>query len=477
MYKVIDIYTFINKEKIFSIFISGVLIGLLSLLSPITILSVILFISTIVWLLIVFYRNLYSLIDIPFLILLTGTFAFGRAFSVLGFKIECVPVFVTEIALIATLGFILAYGRLVNFNLCLPKGLGFWLFVYLIIGTIYLFMGLIRNNTLAFRDIVFCHYMLFLFLTIIVFNNQERIRSIFLVVIPSCIIAFLVGVAIIFELVPEGSFLSETRTFNLSLYYGLSAIFSLSFFYYIKRGRILLSALVLIYLGMIILLRVRTGWIAAIVGLAFFGLVSGNELLRITKRYLKAFFLLIPIAFAILIWSHTDILSNITNKWYGLWHWNCSTEHGANIVWRFAVWENVIGRIKEHPFLGWGFGEQLKYIPWGKLPATITNIGPGSGILPAHNYILAITFKMGLLGLLLFLFINVKIFFYGLNYIKKCKSEFNRRFLIAGLTGLVYWHTMALFFDVIESPPTSIFLWILLGLVLCVVYIDKNEIH
>ena len=34
---------------------------------------------------------------------------------------------------------------------------------------------------------------------------------------------------------------------------------------------------------------------------------------------------------------------------------------------------------------------------------------------------------------------------------------------------------MAFFFDVMESPPTSFFLWILLGLILAIIYVDKRE--
>jgi len=39
----------------------------------------------------------------------------------------------------------------------------------------------------------------------------------------------------------------------------------------------------------------------------------------------------------------------------------------------------------------------------------------------------------------------------------------------------MYWHGMALFFDMLESPPTGIFVWILLGAVIAVVRADKNE--
>jgi hypothetical protein len=81
---------------------------------------------------------------------------------------------------------------------------------------------------------------------------------------------------------------------------------------------------------------------------------------------------------------------------------------------------------------------------------------------------------MGLLGLGLFLCINFATFTYGWQYITRAKTEFNKSFLIGSLGALVVWHTAALFFDVIESPPTSIFLWILIGAVFSVIAVDEK---
>jgi divalent metal cation (Fe/Co/Zn/Cd) transporter len=55
-----------------------------------------------------------------------------------------------------------------------------------------------------------------------------------------------------------------------------------------------------------------------------------------------------------------------------------------------------------------------------------------------------------------------------------CNSEFIKHFLLALLGAFIFWHAMALFFDIIDSPPTSIFLWILFGFIFGVVAIDKQ---
>jgi len=150
------------------------------------------------------------------------------------------------------------------------------------------------------------------------------------------------------------------------------------------------------------------------------------------------------------------------------------TMPAANIKWRLGIWEQTWEEIKESPVFGWGYGTQIDYLIWKKRLSQLKAIGANSGIVPPHNHLLAITYKLGFLGLIIFLFINARVFFYGLLYVKKCKNDYHRRFLIASLAGLIHWHGMAFFFDVLESPPTSIFLWILLGMILSVVYVDRT---
>ena len=146
----------------------------------------------------------------------------------------------------------------------------------------------------------------------------------------------------------------------------------------------------------------------------------------------------------------------------------------ANIKWRLDIWKQTIDEIREYPVFGWGYGTQIDYLIWKQRLSWLKAIGANTGIVPPHNHLLAVTYKMGLVGLALFLFINIRVFFYGLFYLKKCQSDFNRRFLIASLAGFVHWHGMAFFFDILESPPTGIFLWILMGAILAVIYADRR---
>lgn len=73
------------------------------------------------------------------------------------------------------------------------------------------------------------------------------------------------------------------------------------------------------------------------------------------------------------------------------------------------------------------------------------------------------------------MFINGYIFIHGLRYVKKCKTDFSRCFLIGSLGAFVFWHTVALFFDIINSSPTSIFLWIIIGFIFNAIEVDKKN--
>ncbi|NQU99153.1 MAG: O-antigen ligase family protein, partial [Parcubacteria group bacterium] len=148
-----------------------------------------------------------------------------------------------------------------------------------------------------------------------------------------------------------------------------------------------------------------------------------------------------------------------------------------NLTWRLDIWWQSIHFGLKSPIFGRGFGVYPRYIVWGSFKPPPKDIGVGSGVIPTHNHLVSIFYKMGFLGLVLFLFINSYVFIYGLRYIKRCNADFTRYFLISSLGAFVFWHTMALFFDIIDSPPTSIFLWIIMGFIFSAVEIDKTQIE
>lgn len=491
MSKILDVLA--NREKLFLTVVIGILIGSLSIFTPITIFCIIVSICAFIWFCVVFYKSPYEFIDIPFLLLVMGTFAFGRAFSILGIEVGIMPFFITEIVLLVTFGLILFRGRIVNFNLYLPPGINGSFIIYLILGTVYLLFGLAENKLFALRDVILCYYVIFTYITVIVLRTEQRLKDFFRFIIPCAVLILIIALIKIFNILPENKFimkvLLELKPFNINLYAGMILIFSLSFFSYIKRtkNKIAIGILAIASFFVNILLKTSTGWVATIAALSFLIWMFKVEIATIVRKYWILLIVLMISFLAVFFLLCPGIPDDLEKEWYAIWHWDRSTGAGCNIVWRFMLWRQAIRQVSEQPFIGLGFGSQIHYLHHisegnparynidDNLVPLLNTINPGSGILPIHNHILTIVFKMGFLGLLIFLFINLRIFFYGLFYIRKCKLEFNRRFLIASLVGLVYWHVMALFINVINSPPTSIFLWILLGLVLSVVYVDKQN--
>jgi len=151
----------------------------------------------------------------------------------------------------------------------------------------------------------------------------------------------------------------------------------------------------------------------------------------------------------------------------------------GNIFWRLRIWQQAIEFGSVSPLtriFGKGFGVNPDY--WISYEDQISSklirgIGVDSKLVPAHNELITIYYKMGGIGLILFIAINWLIFRCGLKCFRQCKNDFTRYFLIGSLGAFVFWHVMALFFDVIDSPSTSIFLWIISGVILVLVRKDK----
>ena len=435
------------------------------------------------WVITFYIEGVYEFADIPMLFLVLGTFAYGRSFSLLGIPLGNIPVYVTELLLAGSLGLLLLTRKSLKklwdeWRLPLPRGLMMVLAAYFLMGTLYLLIGVIGNGFTALRDIVFCHYLLFLFVTLNLLKKPIKMESLMPFFKPAVIILLWIGLTAFFiyipSLYPFKQFIEKGKMFNLGLYYGLIVIFGLSFFTFLKfKRKLIIGAFIYFALLFIIMTEVRAGWLGLIVALIF--------LIILLKKEVKILLLILLLtAGSLFIIDHFQLgidknkIQVLTAEVKSITQRNLLSMPSANIEWRLNLWRQTGEEIREHPVFGWGFGIQINYEVWKKELAWLKAMGANTGILPPHNHVLAVTYKMGLVGLALFLFINFRVFFYGLFYIKKCKSVFNRRFLIASLAGLVYWHGMAFFFDVLESPPTGIFLWILLGCILAVVHVDRR---
>ncbi len=420
------------------------------------------------------YNKRYSFSDLPFLVLLTGTFILGRKFTILTLQIGSIPVFITEFMLIVFIMLTLLKGRIINVFKRIPKGLGFVLFIYCELGILYLFIGITSGKgMIVFRDIVFCIYPIFILITMLTVSNIKRLKSFISVMMPVAIISIAYGVCRYFKfgLLPEQLF-SGTKSFQSALYYGFIVIFCVSFYPLARKRKFLTILLLSVSFILIILSKVRTAWIATLFAILFLTIASKGQTIKMFLKILPVVLIgAVLISYVWKIITPQDLILEARS----ILDWNMRTVSAGNVRWRLIVWKQMLQYGFEFPFIGHGFGEQPDFFLGRKIFKYPKGVIPGLETHTPHNHILTIFFKMGFIGVFLFLYVNLKIFFYGFRYMKRCKSEFNKSFLVACLGSFVCWHTTAFFFDAIESPTTNIFLWIILGLILSVVYIDKKN--
>ena len=135
---------------------------------------------------------------------------------------------------------------------------------------------------IVFRDIVFCIYSIFIFITMLVVSNVERLKSFISVMMPVGIISTAYGVCKYFNfgLLPEQMF-SGTKDFQLALCYGFIVIFCVSFYSLTSTRRFLTILLLSACFTLIILSKVRTAWIATLFAILFLTIVLKGRTVKI----------------------------------------------------------------------------------------------------------------------------------------------------------------------------------------------------
>jgi O-antigen ligase len=463
---------------------------------PKTVFVLLLLALLVVWIVSFHLEGFYALADIPLVFLAVGTFIFGKSFSILGFNAGPLPVYMTELLMALSLVLLLIKEKSIaalwrQWQSPLPKGLMPAMILYFLMGSIYVVLGYKANGALALRDITFCHYMVLLVIFLSFMSRRTLSDSLTRLFIPGVVILFIYGLISFFIRVPGASafrqFIKTNKNTSMALSMGLIIIIGFSFYEYIKKkadapangknrkyGKWLTLFIVWFAFLLLVMSEVRAGWVGLLVSLILMTIFLKKEMKVV---------LLILVLLAVSLWliDHfqltikKDKLAALKNEVTSMTRKRVVNMAGANIKFRLGIWRETLEKIAEKPILGWGFGVQVDYLIWGKRLSEIAAKGGGTGILPAHNHLLAILHKMGIIGLALFLFINARVFFLGFFYVNKCQSDFNRRFLVAGLAALIYWHGMAFFFDILESPPTGIFLWIILAAIAGIVHLDRGE--
>jgi len=435
------------------------------------------------------------------------------------------PVYITEIFLLLMI-FLLTDKFMAIFKL--PNIFMLFSICFLILLFLHTVIAFIRCDILALRDMAIFSYIIFLPITFILFSQKNRLKIFLWTLLAANILGLVLGRILLYRSynIPAWTeFITQAKAFNYLLYYGISLSFYTSFFDLIIKQKkqifYLIIFLCIFNIYMLIFWGLRTAWIALFVLSLFALCVSKWRKIIKYLPLLVCFFL----AFSIISLTLNDskdikagIIDSKMSSMFFLFKTllNKSVNPGAtasdpgkdkdlnpakqlppkntptsglnesflavagstrnqdfknsfaSLKWRFDIWDATMKTSSKSIIFGKGFG----YWPITAMPTT--EITANMKIKPVHNHILTIFYKMGFLGLFLFLLINVYVFLFAFRHLKQTNSLFIKSFLTGALGSFIFWHTMAFFFDVIDSPPTSIFLWIIIGLIFACVEADKQ---
>lgn len=474
------------------------------------------------------FKIYFKTTEVLFYAFVFFTLSFGRAFSTLHIDTFLSPVFITEIFLLLNIPIlIIKYKTLTK----LPKVFLIIFIVYFTATLCYLSGGLLKNNMFALRDLVLCLYLLFLPIAFIYLNSLKSLKALLVIAVFSNIISLFSGRCLMLDTYPSETFrnfIINSKLFNFGLYYGIASSFIISFYDSIKSKLYKFLALIILSFNvlMFILIGLTSLWAAALALFLFLFLMLKGKFLKLLIFFVPVLILLSSIMFYLdfKCVSNSRNLTAVINELKGLRLFVAqdltkikieepAPEETAELVrasfakkpkinlrrkklaliknepvkiisreevsqknmnWRFGIWSQTLQFTKDSLWFGKGFGVYPVYKigPSRQYPRTVC-FDPW--MVPTHNELITIFLKMGFFGLVLFLFINLYVFWRTFLFIDKCKLEFLSNFLIGLLGAFVFWHALALFFDVIDSPPTTIFLWIIMGLIFSVAQIDKNE--
>jgi len=479
----------------------------------------------------------YKFTALSFFVFLFCVFSFGRAFSILRINTPITPVFITEAFILLNIPVLIykikVLGKLPRLFLLLLMALFFLGFTYLLTGIFNKNMFALRDIPLflyiLFLPICVIHLdnlgKIKTCLAVFIISNAVGLvfgRLLLMYIYPTNDMRLL---------------FSEAKLFNFGLYYGIASALIVSLYYHLKTGIYRLFGLIILALNayMFITIAKSSLWLSLLVTLAFLSLLLKSKALKLLIPFAFTFIIVNLAVFSLdSIFDHAFHKGRIFEKAKSVSLFlngvqykyesgpalpkivkkegvplktaspnisfkkipepnfsesevssdkaklkkvpvkESTSQSLGNIVWRFNIWKQTLKFCSDSPLLGKGFGVYPVYEILGtyQSPQRLYN---NSGIVPVHNHLITLFFKMGILGLSLFLFVNFYAFIYALLYLKKCNLMFVNDLLVGLLASFVFWHVLALFFDVIDSPPTSIFLWIIMGLIFSAIEIDKNS--
>lgn len=421
-----------------------------------------------------------------FFFLIAGLFTIGKGFAVIKIDVGPIPLFISE----AVMFFLLVSFVIPKY--IYKKGMfkrDFFfhvLFLYLSLGAVNLILNINKYGMFAIRDAVMVYYSVFILITLEVVNNIKKFEFLYKLLYvcgtAGLIIGALFSFSESFSKLPLIEFIKED---SQVVYYSFLSVGIFCFFPFARRK--LTQNILILSLGIalteIVILGYRSVWLALAVSIIFVCILTKEDAFKTISDIMKTALRILPLfvlIIAVTAYFQKDRFFYFYDKIIWFIHPE-ETIYASNTTdWRFALWQRAIHTtVTSFPMLGAGFGcpYQFQGIIAGQILPQATGFGVNSQITMPHNVLISVFYKMGLLGLLCYLTMNILFFVKCLNFYNDCRDNLKRSFMLVLLGCFVCWQIISLFFPVLENPQNGIFLWVLIGLGLSLTYIGDREIN
>jgi len=406
------------------------------------------------------------------LFLVTGTMSFGRAFSYLGIRVEETNLYFTEAVLAAAWILVVLRKVAAKERPVKKSGLNGLLLIYYALGVLCLVRGISEFGMEALRHSVIVYYSLFYFLILELISDMNKLERILKLSLVASTVALL---AIMYNYASGLGFETSTQVKRYGANIGaLSLVFccffwlSLSIFKVRSKAKnVLLVLLPFQLFAAIFLIQHRSLLLALTGGLIFiFALVSKTRTFRYLGLVIFALLLIICVnQLSGLLSGNVMVKETLARALSTL-----TPEQDPNSAHRIAMWGQILHRTAGQPLLGEGFGPPFSAFFGRKF------YDYSERRLHPHNSFLWILNRMGIIGFGVFGLLMLRFYSSGIRAFKHMNAGKSKAYLLALLSSHLCISIFAFFNVVLEGPSMGIFFWIIMGMTMALINVEKGQL-
>ncbi|UCB53415.1 MAG: O-antigen ligase family protein [Candidatus Zixiibacteriota bacterium] len=405
------------------------------------------------------------------LFLVTGTIGFGRGFSYLGIRFEETSLYVTEAVLTAAWILVVLRKVAAKERIVKRSGLNGLFLIYYALGALCLLRGISEFGMEALRHSVVVYYSLFYFLILELVTDMNKLERILKLSLVASTVALL---AIFYNYASGFGFETSTEVKRYGANIGALSLvvcvlfwLSLTVFGIRSRARSLLSVLLPFQIFAAILLIQHRSLLVALIGglILIFALISKVRTLKYMVLMICIFLLIVCVdQFSGVLSGSVMVKDTLTRALSTL-----TPEQDPNSAHRLVMWSQILGRTARQPVLGEGFGPPFSVFSGGKF------YDYAERRLHPHNSFLWILNRMGVIGFGIFCCLILKFYASGIKAYRRMEAGKSKAYLLALLSSHFCISIFAFFNVVLEGPSMGIFFWIIMGMSMALIKIEKER--